>query len=225
MTRSPIISHTHSDCGSIDSDSSETEMLIHGLRLHRHPEGGFFRTTYKSGCLDPMKSKGKTDEAGWIWQAKQRNLMSSIYWLQRESDSKLMSLHCAGCDIVVYFHHGTGLKYYIVDPISNTLLSTTLGPRFERGHGFQLIVPKHCWMAAIVANLLSTTLGPRFERGHGFQLIVPKHCWMAAIVANCDNDREQQVEVGNTRFVFREKKEKFALVSEACCPGFDFRDW
>ena len=157
-------------------------MLISALNLIQHPEGGYFRTTYKSGCSDAMKSKGKTDENGWIWRSKQnkdRNLMSSIYWLQRESDSKRMSLHQAGCDIVHYFHHGTGLKYFIVDPILNTLFTTTLGPKFA-------------------------------TKGHGFQLIVPKHCWIAAIIDSDDG---------------KEERERFALISEACCPGFDYRDW
>ena len=159
-------------------------MLISALNLIQHPEGGYFRTTYKSGCSDPMKSKGKTDENGWIFNSskgdKKRNLMSSIYWLQREKDSMIMSLHQAGCDIVHYFHFGTGLKYYIVDPILNTLFTTTLGPKFNK-------------------------------KGHGFQLIVPKHCWIAAII---DTDVEET-----------KNGERFALMSEACCPGFDYRDW
>eukprot|EP01083_Nonionella_stella_P172990 595297_1 len=160
---------------------TESDVLISTLNLQKHIEGGYYRTTYKSGCINPMKSKGKTDEDGLVWcnENTKRNLMSSIYWLQRESDSKIMSLHCAGCDIVHYFHSGTGLKYIIVDPQLNAVMITTLGPNIEKGHGFQLIVPKHCWIAAIVIDA-------------------------------------QDID---------DRKERFALVSEACCPGFDFRDW
>ena len=100
-----------------------------------------------------MKSKGKTDSDGWVWRNDSyqlRNLMSNIYWLQREMDSKVMSLHQPGCDSIRYYHHGCGLKYFIVDPKLNTLMVTTLGPNFENGHGFQLIIPKHCWVAAMI---------------------------------------------------------------------------
>lgn len=166
-----------------ENDTTETDYIIQKLKLLKHPEGGFYLTTYKSGCKDAMKSAGETDLSGLTVKLpnnKIRNLMSSIFWLQRESDSKIMLLHKIGCDIVHYFHKGNGLKYYIVNPIKGTINTYILGPNLLKHHKYQLIVHKNNWIAA--------------------ELILDNN--------NNNNDKEQ-----------------YTLVSEACCPGFDFNDW
>ena len=178
-----------------DNQSSPSDFLIRTLQLIAPPDGGYFRTVYKSGCDHPMRSKGRTDTGGLIVELrlpststsrKLRNLMSCIFWLQRARDCRQMSLHCAGCDIIHFYHAGCGLRFYICDPMKKTITMTVLGPRFERGHQLQLITAKHCWIAAEL-------------------LLDEEH-----------EEEEEEDEEGG---------EKYCLVSEACCPGFDFADW
>jgi predicted cupin superfamily sugar epimerase len=75
----PLTSHADATKVSVDP-----AVLVAKLGLIPHPEGGFFRETYRSGS-EPMKSMGGTDTSGTLMDTdrvpKERNLMTSIYWL------------------------------------------------------------------------------------------------------------------------------------------------
>jgi len=137
------------------SKQMHSDHLISTLRLVRHEGGGYYRKTYKFEDLSKVSQGGKHEttveqKQTEVATSPTQTVMNCVYWLQRSKDSKIRQLHESKCDSMFYYHHGAGLKFFIVDPTLNAVLITTLGPNLERGHGFQLIVPKHCWIATII---------------------------------------------------------------------------
>ena len=159
--------------------TTESDNIISALKLIKHPEGGYYLPSYRSGCTNPLTG-GKTDITGLTVQLpnnKIRNLASCIYWLQRESDSNYMLLHKTGYDTITYYHKGNGLRYYIINSKTKQLSTVIVGPNINKGHKVQLMIPRDCWFGAEL------------------------------LLNNDDNS------------------ESYTLVSEVCCPGFDFNDW
>jgi predicted cupin superfamily sugar epimerase len=124
------------------------QQYVEALGLIAHPEGGFFRETFRSGSV-PMSSKGKTDEAsadlmesskpdGSLREGKVRNHLTSIYYcLTTDSPRQWWANNMS--DHIHYWHGGGALTYHIVHP-DGRYERSVLGPRADRGEVLQLIV-------------------------------------------------------------------------------------
>lgn len=141
---------------------SDVDRLIHYMGLQPHVEGGFFRRTYTS--------RYHTDSG-----AGQRPAMSAIYYVLT-ADSPVGHWHRNRSDILHCWHAGEALRYWLIDP-EGRLRCRWLGPDWQRGECFQLLVPGGTWKATElverdghpvgsgVYGLLSEAVSPGFEYG------------------------------------------------------------
>lgn len=146
----------------------DAKEIIEALGLIPHPEGGYFRETYRSGAT-PMGSKGATDPAGAIVPTSrtppERNLLTSIYWLvDRHSP---VGFWCNNLSDHVHYHQGgSALTYQIIHP-DGRLETQRLGPDPRRGDVLQLIVKGGCWKAAHLREgdycLIGEAVAPGFD--------------------------------------------------------------
>eukprot|EP00980_Cylindrotheca_fusiformis_P028535 scaffold22607_cov123-Cylindrotheca_fusiformis.AAC.32 len=134
--------------------------LIPLLDLIPHPEGGFFRETYRSGC-EPMTTMGQTgldpctDPETDLVVAKgraknrpdkdeRRNALTSIYWVPTSKDPVLrLAKNCS--DHVHYYQGGLPFRYFLFDPSSGEFTTTVLGPELHEGQVLQLSVKGGIW--------------------------------------------------------------------------------
>ena len=116
--------------------SHEIERIIRNLNLEPHPEGGWYRQTWKSG-----RSVDATELAR---RPGPRAMGTSIAFLL--SDSNFSAFHRIASDEIWYFHEGDPLEILVIDS-EDELKSLTLGPA---GSGFQpqQIVNAGSWFAS-----------------------------------------------------------------------------
>lgn len=144
------------------------QQLVEHLGLLAHPEGGYFRETFRSGAA-PMASEGQTDLRGEVMPAYQervpRNLLTSIYWMPT-ADSPIGWLCCNRAAHVHYYHAGASLTYHLVSP-EGELTVERLGPNVLAGEVLQLSVPGGYWKAAELQTgeycLLGEGVAPGFD--------------------------------------------------------------
>jgi hypothetical protein len=124
------------------------EDLIKLLDLTEHIEGGYFIRTYQS----PL-------------QTQNHALMSSIFYLLTD-DQPIGYFHLNKSDVMHYFHLGSPIQYFIINP-DGQLETYTLGPDITHGQRLQLLVKGDHWKASILENgefgLLSEAVSPGFE--------------------------------------------------------------
>jgi uncharacterized protein len=146
------------------------DCIIRSLGLIPHPEGGYFRETYRSGAA-PMASKGSTDPSGSLISPRDkrgsRNLLTSIYWMPtRESPIAWWCNNLS--DHIHYYHLGDPLTYHLLDE-DGRYTRHVLGPDLDRGQLLQLVVPSNCWKAAELEagefTLLAEAVAPGFDFG------------------------------------------------------------
>ena len=129
------------------------QAIIKTLGLDPHPsEGGYFKRTY-------------TSEIETNCAAGTRKTLSSIYYMLTD-DSPIGYLHKNKSDIVHYFHSGSAITYYIINP-DGKLEKKVLGNDISQGQTPQLIVKGGYWKASELIEgeygLLSEAVSPSFE--------------------------------------------------------------
>jgi predicted cupin superfamily sugar epimerase len=126
--------------------------LIHQLQLQPHPEGGYYRETYRSALLTTAAS------------GAQRNVSTAIYYLLENDDRS--HFHRIQSDELWFFHQGQPLEVLLLENGQLTIL--TLGHDVGQGELPQAVVPAHTWFGARVKagagfSLVSCTVAPGFD--------------------------------------------------------------
>ncbi len=133
------------------------EFWINQLQLLPHPEGGFFKETYRSN--ESIEKAGLPSRFGGT-----RNFSTAIYFLLRSEDKSLF--HRIKSDELWHFHCGGVLLIYVLTPGGVEVLK--LGNDLEDGQSLQVTIPANCWFGAKVSlpntYVLSTcTVAPGFD--------------------------------------------------------------
>ena len=134
------------------------QYLIDHYQLEQHPEGGFYKETYrskgiiKSECL-PGEFKGE------------RNFSTAIYFLLRKGD--FSAFHRIKSDECWHFYEGDSLLVHIID-IAGNYSCIRLGRNVKEGETYQFIVPAGCWFASEPAPgtsyaFVGCTVAPGFD--------------------------------------------------------------
>jgi hypothetical protein len=123
--------------------------LVRAYGLSAHPEGGYFRETYRSAALVP----GTT-----------RALCTAIYFLLPAGTWS--RLHRIGADEIWHFYEGGPLVVAELDP-AGQLRETRLGRDRARGEVLQHVVPAGTWFGAYpdvdtAFSLVGCTVSPGF---------------------------------------------------------------
>ncbi|MDE1183281.1 cupin domain-containing protein [Paraburkholderia sp.] len=133
--------------------------LIRELDLVPHPEGGFYRETYRSAARVTREADADTADAT-------RSASTAIYYML--CDGAHSAWHRIRSDEVWHFYAGDPLDVHMIDD-AGVLTTHRLGnPLTQAGTVFQAVVPAGFWFAAECRDatgfaLVGCTVAPGFE--------------------------------------------------------------
>jgi predicted cupin superfamily sugar epimerase len=130
---------------------------IDHLDLKPHPEGGFYKETYRAAESIPGTALPHRFEGA-------RNFSTAIYFLLRSQDKSLF--HRIKSDELWHFHAGSALAIYVLTETGLTIHK--LGCRVDEGEALQIVVPANTWFGAKVIDdnayaLVGCTVAPGFD--------------------------------------------------------------
>jgi uncharacterized protein len=126
--------------------------LIKFLGLKPHPEGGYYRESYRS----PGTIPGFTPP---------RAFSTAIYYLLVQGS--ISKLHRLSADEIFHFYKGDPLTWVLLGP-GGTLKKIILGQDLKKNHQPQMVVPAGTWFGGSLNPggnyaLMGTTVAPGFE--------------------------------------------------------------
>jgi predicted cupin superfamily sugar epimerase len=132
--------------------------LIHSLALQPHPEGGYYKETYRSQGHIPGKALSEAFSGD-------RSYSTAIYFLLEGKGYS--AFHRILSDECWHFYAGIPLHIYILLP-SGELQTVILGNDPTMGAVFQAVVPAGCWFASRPSGpesycLAGCTVAPGFD--------------------------------------------------------------
>jgi hypothetical protein len=127
---------------------------IDHLKLSPHPEGGYFRATYKAELTITQSALPSTFGGN-------RAASTAIYFLLEGKD--FSAFHRIAADEVWHFYAGNSLVVFVIDAEGN-MSELHLGPDAD----FQAVVKAGCWFASRLKEppgfaLVGCTVAPGFE--------------------------------------------------------------
>jgi len=130
---------------------------IEKLQLEAHPEGGFFRQTYKADRLVPQEALPGFGGA--------RAASTAIYFLLEGKN--FSAFHRLRSDEVWHFYAGEPLVVHVIDP-QGVYSAIRLGRDLEAGQVPQAVVRAGCWFASHVEDwnsfaVVGCTVAPGFD--------------------------------------------------------------
>ncbi|WP_394750548.1 cupin domain-containing protein [Spongiimicrobium salis] len=132
--------------------------IISTLKLQPHPEGGYYRETYRSTGVVHSNSLN-TQYTG------ERNYATCIYFLL--TSSHFSAFHRINQDEIWHFYDGSPIRLHTLSP-SGQHETFSIGRDFAKGEVPQLVVPGGYWFAAEVLGednyaLVGCTVAPGFD--------------------------------------------------------------
>ncbi|ALC91815.1 cupin [Bacillus sp. FJAT-18017] len=129
---------------------NNAEYWIKKLELEPHPEGGYFKQTFKS------------DQ---VLEGTEKALYTSIYFLLKSGD--ISHLHRLKSDELWYFHAGNALSVHMIHE-NGEYEEARLGLNAEKGEVPQVAVPKHTIFGSSLLEedgfaLVGCMVSPGFE--------------------------------------------------------------
>ncbi len=128
------------------------EKIIQHLSMLPHPEGGYYKETYR--CAERMTT---TD-------GRERNVCTAIYYLLQDEEKS--RFHRIKSDEIWLFHQGQTLEIVMLE--DGVQRSVFLGNDVENGEVPQAVVPAGAWFGAGLKEgkgyaLVSCTVAPGFD--------------------------------------------------------------
>ena len=127
--------------------------IIAALDLAPHPEGGWFRETWRADAADGARPTG-----------------TAIYFLLKAGERS--HWHRVDATEIWHYHAGAPLTLRISPEASGPAVAHRLGPDLAGGEAPQRVVPADHWQAAETTGaftLVSCTVSPEFSF-EGFEL-------------------------------------------------------
>ncbi|MFG1493061.1 cupin domain-containing protein [Halobacteriovorax sp. ZH4_bin.1] len=136
--------------------SPEIKKIIDKYKLEAHPEGGYFKESYRSH--DSFKSLPEPFNGD-------RNYSTAIYFLMPQG--KKSSLHKIASDEVWHFYLGGPMTIYQISP-DGALEIITLGQDILKGEKLQHVVPAGYWFGGHTNSgsdysFVGCTVAPGFD--------------------------------------------------------------
>jgi len=137
---------------------NEALELIKNLQLTEHPEGGYYKETYRSKNVIPQQILGESFNGA-------RNYCTSIYFLL--TSDRFSAFHRIQQDEIWNFHKGSPLTVHVIDNSGN-YTQHLVGLDLKNGQTPQFVVPAGCWFASSVNeknhySFVGCTVAPGFD--------------------------------------------------------------
>ncbi len=121
--------------------------------MESHPEGGWYKETYRSAESTQIKDIGE------------RSLMTSIYFLLESHQTS--NFHVIKSDEMWYYHSGSALTVHCIYP-NGIYEELSIGPDFEKNQTLQALVPKGTIFGSSVDeensySMVGCTVSPGFD--------------------------------------------------------------
>lgn len=134
-----------------------TQEIIEALHLQAHPEGGFYRETYRSKALIPQAALDN--------YPSDRHHSTAIYFLLTKGNYS--AFHRVRQDELWHFHQGGTIALQLLSP-SGEHTEVRIGNDILSGEQPQFTVPGGYWFAGSIADdadhaLVSCTVAPGFD--------------------------------------------------------------
>jgi len=132
--------------------------IIQKLQLKPHPEGGYFKETYRSDGIISQNALPGFFEGP-------RNYSTCIYYLLQSGD--FSAFHKIHQDEIWHFYQGSPIQLCLITE-QGYLTKVIVGTNIISGQIPQFVVPKNCWFAASVIDedtfsLVGCTVAPGFD--------------------------------------------------------------
>ncbi len=132
--------------------------IITHLNLHPHPEGGWYKETYRAEGVIPRDALPQAFTGD-------RSFSTAIYFLLERGN--FSAFHRIQSDECWHFYAGGPLVVYVIDG-TGTMVQVKLGSNILAGETFQHVVPAGCWFASAPAegteySLVGCTVAPGFD--------------------------------------------------------------
>eukprot|EP01034_Spumella_vulgaris_P003385 gene3385-4356_t len=137
---------------------STVQTLIEQFGLLPHPEGGYYKETYRS--TESVPADALPSRFGG-----ERSFSTAIYFLlERGNFSAFHRIHSDEC---WHFYAGQTLWVHLIHP-NGKWETVHLGTDWQNGETFQYVVPAGCWFASEPAHgsaycLVGCTVAPGFD--------------------------------------------------------------
>lgn len=134
------------------------ERLVEGLGLEPHPEGGYFKETYRStGEIGP-------ESLETVYRSK-RNYSTCIYFLL--TSGEFSAFHRIRQDEIWHFYDGSPIHLHVISP-EGVYSEHRIGRDLKNGEVPQFVVPGGSWFASEVQSenayaLAGCTVSPGFD--------------------------------------------------------------
>jgi predicted cupin superfamily sugar epimerase len=137
---------------------NKAEKIIHKLRLEPHPEGGYYRQTYKSPSQISTANLGN----GY---SSTRAYSTCIYFLL--TSDTFSRFHRITQDEIWHFYHGSPIKLHVITK-DGDYMNYTIGSDVLNGEQPQLVVNGGNWFAAEIIEednyaLVGCSVAPGFD--------------------------------------------------------------
>ncbi len=128
------------------------DQIIQSLHLKPHPEGGYYRETYKCATFIPHSNP-------------RRVYSTAIYYLL--VPGAVSKIHRITADEIFHFYLGDPVTWVLLEPRGN-MRKVILGRDIGRGQQLQLAIPAGTWFGGYLSEggsygLMGTTVAPGFE--------------------------------------------------------------
>jgi len=135
-----------------------SDFWIAKLGLKEHPEGGYFKETYRSEiklCQATLPERFDGERA----------LFTAIYFLL--TGEQVSHFHRLKADELWHFYCGSALTIHVIDR-AGKYYHLRSGPNFESGEVFQAVIKNGSWLGATVDNkdsysLVGCSVSPGFD--------------------------------------------------------------
>ncbi|MDP3394051.1 cupin domain-containing protein [Sediminibacterium sp.] len=132
------------------------QQLIQFYQLLPHPEGGYYKETYRSSERIPADSLSEKFNG-------ERNYSTAIYFLLEKNS--FSAFHRIQSDECWHFYTGDAVDIHVLHTNGNYEL-IKLGSNIEMGEQYQAIVPAGAWFASKTNgqySLVGCTVSPGFD--------------------------------------------------------------
>ena len=128
------------------------DQIIQSLNLKPHPEGGYYRETYRGQAFIPGSNP-------------RRVYSTAIYYLL--VPNSVSKLHRITADETFHFYLGDPVTWVLLESQGH-MRKVVLGKEIGRGQQLQLVIPAGTWFGGYLNEggtygLMGTTVAPGFE--------------------------------------------------------------